>query len=83
MIVGDNINIPSASSMFATTKSRIINGTNIIKLISNDVFNSLIMYAGATSHIEISSGDVTCFLCESSAVFQNNSGCALHLHSRI
>ena len=58
IIVGDNINIPNANKIFATTKSKIMNGTNIIKLISNEVFSSLIIYAGATSQIEISSGDL-------------------------
>ena len=58
IIVGVNINIPRASNIFATTKSNIMNGTNIIKLISKDVFNSLIIYAGATSQIDISSGDL-------------------------
>ena len=56
MIVGDNINIPSASKMFATTKSSTINGTKMINPISNDVFNSLMMNAGATCQTVISSG---------------------------
>ena len=43
IIVGDNMNIPNASNIFATTRSKIINGTNMMKLISNDVFNSLII----------------------------------------
>ena len=54
--MGDNINIPSASRMFATTRSRTINGINIIKPISKAVFNSLIIYAGATSQRVNSSG---------------------------
>ena len=37
IIVGDNINIPSANNMFATTKSKTMNGTKIIKPISKDV----------------------------------------------
>ena len=47
IIVGDNMNIPSANSTFATTKSSTINGTNTIKPISNAVFNSLMINAGA------------------------------------
>ena len=43
MIVGDSINIPSASRMFATTKSSTIKGTNITNPISNAVFNSLMI----------------------------------------
>ena len=39
MIVGDNMNIPSASRMFATTRSSTINGTNTIKPISNAVIS--------------------------------------------
>ena len=57
MIVGDNINIPSASKIFATTRSNTINGTNIKKLISNAVLSSETIYAGAASHMVISSGD--------------------------
>jgi len=34
IIVGDNINIPNASNIFATTKSKTIKGTNIINPIS-------------------------------------------------
>ena len=37
IIVGDNMNIPNASNIFATTRCKIINGTNMRKLISNDV----------------------------------------------
>ena len=65
MIVGDNIIIPSANRIFATTKSKMMNGTNMMKLISNEVFNSLIMYAGATCQIVISSGDFGFAFCES------------------
>ena len=57
IIVGDNMNIPNANKIFATTKSKMMNGTNIIKLISNEVFSSLIIYAGAISQIDSSSGD--------------------------
>ena len=56
IIVGDSMNIPNASNIFATTRSKTINGTNIIKPISNDVFNSLMINAGATCHTVISSG---------------------------
>ena len=42
--------------MFATTRSKTINGTNIINPISNDVFNSLIINAGAICQIVNSSG---------------------------
>ena len=56
IIVGDNINIPSANNMFATTKSKTMNGTKIIKPISKEVFNSLIINAGATCQTVISSG---------------------------
>src|SRR5574344_306746 len=66
MIVGDNMNIPSASKMFATTRSNTINGTKMIKPISKDVFNSLIMNAGATSQMEISSGSFGGVLCAKS-----------------
>ena len=55
-ICGDNINIPNASNMFATTKSKTIKGTYIIKPTSNAVFNSETKYAGATSQIVNSSG---------------------------
>lgn len=57
IIVGDNMNIPNANRIFATTKSKMMNGTNMIKLISNEVFSSLIIYAGAISQIDSSSGD--------------------------
>ncbi len=57
IMVGDNMNIPSASKIFATTKSKMMNGTKIMKLISNAVFSSLIIYAGAISQIQSSSGD--------------------------
>ena len=66
MIVGDNMNIPSARSMFATTRSSTINGTNIINPISKAVFNSLIINAGAICQIVISSGDFGGSFCENS-----------------
>ena len=51
------MNIPSASNMFATTRSRTINGTKTMKPISKAVLSSLRIYAGATSQIERSSAD--------------------------
>ena len=51
------MNIPSASKIFATTKSSTINGTNTTKPISKATFNSLKIYAGAISHRVKSSGD--------------------------
>ena len=51
------MNIPNANRIFATTKSKMMNGTNMIKLISNEVFSSLIIYAGAIYQIDSSSGD--------------------------
>ena len=65
IIVGDNMNIPNANKIFATTKSKMMNGTNIIKLISNEVFSSLIIYAGAISQIDSSSGDFGFVWCAS------------------
>ena len=56
IIVGDSINIPSAKSTFATIKSSTIKGTYITNPISNAVLSSLMIYAGATCHIVISSG---------------------------
>ena len=58
IIVGDNINIPSASKMFATTKSSTINGTKTTKPISKATLSSLKIYAGAISQIVNSSGDL-------------------------
>ena len=43
IIVGDNINIPSAKRMFATTRSSTINGTKITNPISKAVLSSLMM----------------------------------------
>ena len=43
-----------------------MNGTNMIKLISNEVFSSLIIYAGAISQIDSSSGDFGFVWCASS-----------------
>ena len=57
IIVGDSINIPNASKIFATTRSSTINGTNTTKPISNATLSSLKIYAGAISHNVKSSGE--------------------------
>ena len=62
IIVGDSMNIPSASRMFATIRSSTMNGTNTTNPISKAVLSSLKIYAGATCQIVISSGDFGCCL---------------------
>ena len=50
MIVGDNMNIPKASRMLATTRSSTMNGTNTTKPISNAVQLALNLKADKTQN---------------------------------